>query len=114
MKVNNESFETYTSGAGYYGYDQTVYAITNRKMLDRGQAISTKQSSWGNELHQYSVAFDPADLRILLDTKQKTEMKKKQGASGELELLKLCIHKVFPSEDGTKVGDLNVRVVYKP
>lgn len=102
------------SGAGYYGYDQTVHAITTREMLNRGQAFSIKQSSWGNELHQHSVVFDPADLRMLLAMKRTKEIDKKQGVSGELDLLQLCLYKVLPSEEGTAVGDLNLRVVYKP
>lgn len=114
LKVNDESFETYMSGAGYYGYDRTEYAITSREMLGRGQAYSLKKSSWGNESYQHSVTFDPADLRILLNAKLEKENEKNQGVSRELELLRLCMHKTSLSEDGRAVGDLNLRVVYTP
>ncbi|KAF3392078.1 hypothetical protein DPV78_010595 [Talaromyces pinophilus] len=113
LSVNDESFETYMSGAGYYGYDRTEYAITNREMLDRGQAYSLKKSSWGNDSYQHTVTFDPADFRILLNAKREKEKEKNQGVSSELELFKLCMHKAFLSEDGRAVGDLNLRVVYK-
>lgn len=101
------------SGAGYYGYDRTEYAITNREMLDRGQAYSLKKSSWGDDSYQHTVTFDPADFRILLNAKREEEKEKNQGVSSELELFKLCMHKTVLSEDGRAVGDLNLRVVYK-
>ncbi|KUL82765.1 hypothetical protein ZTR_10894 [Talaromyces verruculosus] len=113
LSVNDESFDTYMTGAGYYGYDRTEYAIMNREMLDRGQAYSLKKSSWGNDSYQHSVTFDPADVRILLNAKREKEKEKNQGVSSELELFNLCMHKALPSEDGTAVGDLNLRVVYK-
>jgi hypothetical protein len=118
------------SGAGYYGYDRTERAIINKEMLDRGQAYSLKKSSWGNESYQPSVTFDPADFQILLDAKREKEKEKKRekgkekkrekgkeknrGVSGELEILRLCVHKVLVCEDGKAVGDLNLRVVYTP
>lgn len=113
--MNNESFESYMSGAGYYGYDRTEYVTLSRDMLNHGVAYPMKQVIWGNDraVYQKNITFDPADLRILLDVKQKRETDKKQGVSSELEVLKLCMHKTFLSEDGRAVGDLNLRVVYK-
>lgn len=115
-KVNNESFESYMSGAGYFGYDRTEYVMLNTDMLNHSVVYPMKQFSWGNDraLYQKNITFDPTDLQILLDAKRKIGKDKKQGASGELELFKLCMHKVLLSEDGTAVGDLNLRVVYMP
>jgi hypothetical protein len=101
------------SGAGYYGYDRTENAITNREMLDRGQAYSLKKSSWGDDSYQHTVTFDPADFRILLNAKREKAKEKNQEVSSELELFKICLHKTCLCEDGRAVGDLNLRVVYK-
>ncbi|EEA25524.1 hypothetical protein TMatcc_006248 [Talaromyces marneffei ATCC 18224] len=112
--VNDESFETYMGGAGYYGYDRTEHAMMNRAMLDRGQAYSLQKSNWGDESYQHSVTINPADLRILLDAKRGNEKDRKQGVTGEVELLRLCMHKVLLSEDGRGVGDFELRIIYKP
>ena len=115
-KVNDESFESYMSGAGYYGYDRTEYLTLNRDMLSHSVAYPMKQYSWANDWQSYrkNITFDPADLQILLDAKQKRETDQEQAGSGELELLKLCMHKTVVSEDGRAVGDLDLRVVYMP
>uniref|UniRef100_A0A093UUR0 GTPase Der n=1 Tax=Talaromyces marneffei PM1 TaxID=1077442 RepID=A0A093UUR0_TALMA len=89
--VNDESFETYMGGAGYYGYDRTEHAMMNRAMLDRGQAYSLQKSNWGDESYQHSVTINPADLRILLDAKRGNEKDRKQGVTGEVELLRLYV-----------------------
>lgn len=102
------------SGAVYYGYNRMDYVTIDRKMLERGQGFSLKKSIWGDDLHQQSVTFDPEDLRILLNAKLRKETKRHLGVSGELELLRLRMHKVLPDENGAAVGDVDLRIVYKP
>jgi hypothetical protein len=102
------------SGAGYYGYDRTEYITLNRDTLTSGVAYPVNTTSWRTQSYHKNITFDPADLRILLDAKQKREKDKKQGETSELELLRICMHNFVSAEDGRAVGDLNLRVVYTP
>lgn len=102
-------------GASYYGYDRLECVTVNRYALNHGLTYSHKIGDLGGEplRQQQLISFDPKDLQILLDAKQKTQKKSEKEVG--LELLRLRIHGLGEyAEDAIHVSDLDLRVLYCP
>jgi hypothetical protein len=118
IKVNQGSFDHYiTNSARYYGYNRTEFALINKYTLANGLTYGLKTP--GNREKPYKITFDHHDLQTLLKAKQKKQNLSSTDdndiSSIGLELLKLRFHGLGGlSEDGLQVGDLDLRVVYRP
>ncbi|EED21401.1 conserved hypothetical protein [Talaromyces stipitatus ATCC 10500] len=113
--LNEMTFESYMKAAGYYGYDRTEYAVVNKYILDNGLPLSINIPNCMNQQFQ-TVSFDAADLRLLLEAKEKIKDKKQVSSiDGGLELLTLRVHGLGEiSECQQYLGALDIRVVYTP
>lgn len=114
-QLTQESFDDYIGRAKSYGYRQRQDVLIDRHKLLQGFKLPLPGLIKGKGVN-HTISFEPEDLQILLDAKQKKQRLLPTGdkSASQVELLKLLLHGVGErNEDGTHAGDLDLRVIYK-
>ncbi|RHZ65522.1 uncharacterized protein CDV56_108844 [Aspergillus thermomutatus] len=114
IKLQQDTFDNYMHRAKYYGYDRKDHVFVSQYSLSNGLIYTIRRLGSGEE-SPYKVFLEAADLQTLVDAKCKMRHAIDAVPGEGIELLKLR----FPgygeyTEDKMDIGDLDLRILYKP
>lgn len=113
VSLEQESFNNYLRGhTTYHGYDIIDYVYVDEESISRG----LPHAAWRNMSEApYKISLNGKDLQILLKAKQENREMVDVLSPEDIELLRLRFAgQGHPTEDKVSVGDLDVRVIYRP